>query len=393
MNGLNQLSESSLSSESEQPWYVQLLTEKLVENLVEQSASANGRSHSGADLSTLEWGRRYLPMHFRRAPSKMHLWLGEQLDTLCDQRGSKINVIGPRGGAKSTIGSLCYVLRMAVTEREPYIWIISDTKHQAQAHLENVKVELEENRLLAADYPQAVGQGSSWRATTIVLNNGVMIESFGTGQRIRGRRRRDTRPTLIVCDDLQNDGHTASRLQRENSDHWFQSTLLKAGTKQTNFLNLATALHRDALAMQLERTPGWQSARFRAVIEWPKATDLWDQWRRIYSDLSNPNARREAWLFYQTPEASYGRRSRAAVARRRRSVHLDEDARGGGRQSAFEREKQSSPIDPTRCEWPDEYFQRSHLVRRVAERTASSKWWRWIPARAPSRDKATFRHS
>ena len=54
----------------------------------------------------------------------------------------KLNVVGPRGGAKSTIGSLAFVLRSAVEAREPYIWIVSDTKHQAVSHLENLKAEL-----------------------------------------------------------------------------------------------------------------------------------------------------------------------------------------------------------------------------------------------------------
>ena len=116
-------------------------------------------------------------------------------------------MLGPRGGAKSTLGTLAYPLRAALEGREPYIWIVSDTQHQACAHLENIKAELLDNPRLAADYPDAVGRGPVWRAGAIVLRNGVAIEAFGTGQRIRGRRRRAHRPTLIVCDDLQNDGH------------------------------------------------------------------------------------------------------------------------------------------------------------------------------------------
>ena len=104
----------------------------------------------------------------------------------------------------------------------------------------------------------------------IVLRNGVTIEAFGTGQRIRGRRRRQHRPTLIVCDDLQNDGHTRSALQREHSRNWFHGTLMKAGTARTNVVNLATALHREALAMELHRTPGWTSRLFKSIVRWPR---------------------------------------------------------------------------------------------------------------------------
>ena len=75
----------------------------------------------------------------------MHRWLAEQLDEMQLARGRKLNVVGPRGGAKSTIGSLAFVLRAAVEGREPYIWIVSDAKHQAVSHLENLKTELREN--------------------------------------------------------------------------------------------------------------------------------------------------------------------------------------------------------------------------------------------------------
>ena len=30
----------------------------------------------------LDWGRTYLPEHFRQTASKMHVWLAEQLDSL-----------------------------------------------------------------------------------------------------------------------------------------------------------------------------------------------------------------------------------------------------------------------------------------------------------------------
>ena len=238
---------------------------------------------------------------------------------------------------------------------ESYIWIISDTKNQAQTHLENIKIELEKNELLAQDYPLACGRGPRWRATSLQLRNGTVIESFGTGQRLRGRRRRQYRPTLIVCDDLQNDGHISSASQRELSHQWFHGMLLKAGTKRTNLLNLATALHRDALAMQLHQTPGWESRKFRAIEKWPKNVALWSEWETIYCDVENNSARAEAHNFYQ--------KNRPAMDDGAELLWSEEDdlytlmkMRVEEGRTAFEREKQSSPIDPERCEWPEDYF-------------------------------------
>ncbi len=113
---------------------------------------------------TLAWGRQYLAAHFAKPSSSMHEWLNQELADF-QRRGRKLNLIGPRGGAKSTIGTLCYVLLVAVERREPYIWIVSDTKQQAQTHLENVKAELVDNPELARDYPHATGRGPRWQAT------------------------------------------------------------------------------------------------------------------------------------------------------------------------------------------------------------------------------------
>lgn len=277
-------------------------------------------------LETLAWGREFLAAHFAKPASRMHEWLSQELAALQSERGRKINLIGPRGGAKSTIGTLSYILQAAVEGWEPYIWIVSDTKQQAQTHLENVKVELVDNLALASCYPQAVGRGPRWQAAAMELTNGVVIESFGTGQRIRGRRRREHRPTLIVCDDLQNDSHIASAAQRESTRRWFHGTLLKAGTSETNIINLATALHREALALELARTAGWRSMRFAAILTWPTNIDLWDEWESIYAGGAGSQqekvsgVRDQVSVDHLTPDTYHLKPSSAARADRKSVV-------------------------------------------------------------------------
>jgi predicted phage terminase large subunit-like protein len=309
----------------------------------------------GGSMKLLPWGQRYLSAHFSRPPSSMHLWLSGKLDALGGKRGLKINVLGPRGGAKSTIGTLAFPLRAAVEGREPYIWIVSDTRHQAGAHLENVKAELLDNELLAHDYPMATGRGPVWRAGSIVLRNGVAIEAFGTGQRIRGRRRRAHRPTLIVCDDLQNDGHMDSARARERSRTWFHGTLMKAGTRRTHVLNLATALHREALALELHASPGWTSRLFASIVAWPTNMSLWEQWETLYNAPETPGAPEAAAEFYRDNRPAMDAGARVLWPEEEDLYTLMRMRAESGRAS-FEREKQNVPIHPDLCEWPESYF-------------------------------------
>ncbi len=103
----------------------------------------------GTTDTLLDWSRRHLPDHFAKQPSRMHRWLSETLGRLETDRGTKLNLLAPRGAAKSTIGTLAYPLRETLEGREPYVWIVSDTMSQAHAHLENIKNELLTNESLA----------------------------------------------------------------------------------------------------------------------------------------------------------------------------------------------------------------------------------------------------
>ena len=312
------------------------------------------RRAAGCD-DLIAWGQRYLPAHFARPPSTMHRELAAWLDRTHAERGTKLNVLAPRGAAKSTLATLAFPLRAAVEGREPYVWIVSDTRHQAAAHLENLKAELLENARLAADYPQAAGRGPVWRSGAVRLRNGVAIEAFGTGQRIRGRRRGAFRPTLIVCDDLENDGHALSAAARRRSREWFHAALLKAGTPQTNVVHLATALHHDALALRLARTPGWISCTYRAIVCWPQQMTLWHAWEALYTDLANPRYRQAARAFYEANRAAMDAGA-AVLWPEVEDLYTLMTMRAEGGRRAFDREKQNEPLRPDECEWPEEYF-------------------------------------
>jgi hypothetical protein len=318
-----------------------------------QTRRRQRRAEHGGDL--LAWGRQFLPDHFAKPPSTMHRWLAKQLDAAAVRRGMKLNILGPRGGAKSTLGTLCLPLRAALEQGEPYIWIVSDTEHQARAHLENLKAELFENPQLAEAFGGLLGRGLTRRGNAIVLGRQATIEAFGSGQRIRGRRRRQHRPTLIICDDLQNDGHILSAAQRDRSRSWFHGMLMKAGTPRTNVVNLATALHRDALAMELHRTPGWVSRIFRSIVHWPENSSLWQQWEAIYSDLKRPHAQAAARAFHETHRQAM-EQGATLLWPEVEDLYTLMCMRVESGHTAFEREKQNSPVNPDLCEWPESYF-------------------------------------
>src|SRR5262249_28951091 len=148
---------------------------------------------------------------------------------------------------------------------------------------------------------------------------------------------------------------------REQTRNWFHGALLKAGDARTNILNLATALHRDAIALQLAHTPGWRSRTFRAIDEWPANSRLWAEWETLYGDVGNPDSRRRAREFY---DAHREEMDAGAVVLwpQREDLYRLMCLRAEGGRMAFEREKQGSPLSPDLCEWPEAYFHRDGLM-------------------------------
>src|SRR5262249_45460858 len=122
-----------------------------------------------------------------RPETRLHSWLSDELQGMVRRRGTRQNVLAPRGSAKSTWASYAYPLWCAAWHHESYIVIASDSYSQAAQFLRNIRGQLETNDDLIATHPGLARGGGSWREDFIELANGVRIQAVGTGGRIRGR--------------------------------------------------------------------------------------------------------------------------------------------------------------------------------------------------------------
>lgn len=318
------------------------------------------------NLEHLAWSRRYLPHYFKKPASALHTWLADEVDAARKVRGIKLNVVGPRGGAKSTVGNTAYVLRCAVEGTENHILILGRTEGLAAAHLGHVKREIDENGELARDYPEAVGRGSIWSEDKIRLRNGVLIQAFGAGQAIRGARNAADRPTLVIGDDIQEEDAITSTTTRNRDWLWFTGSVLKIGTRETNFINLCNALHRDAIGARLERTPGWKTRIFSSIIEWPSAMHLWEQWSELLHNHDDAQAEQTAASFYNANFSAMNEGARVLWPEWESLYDLMMMRETEGR-NTFERDKQAKIAAVESQEWPDSYFDEHIWFERFPE--------------------------
>ncbi len=339
---------------------------ELLKEIGRQTASrflqiANQRANKQTPL--LDWANYYLPHHFTKAPSRLHIALADEYDAQRIYRHRKTCIIAPRGNAKTTV-ALADILKHICEGTEPFIIIVSDTGSQAQTMLATVKQELETNEKLRSDYPLACVKGALWNKDEIHTGNQICVRAFGTGQKVRGIKFRQYRPTKIYVDDPDNDESIRSSTERQNSFEWLQKALLPCGNPDTNFVCVGTMLHRECIVGHLEKSPDFKVIKFQAIMAWPANLALWAEWENLYWALGSvytengvvPKDTKQADKFYATHRAEMDEGA-DVLWPENEDLYFLMKLRAQIGHAAFASEKQNDPRDPSKCEFKEEWFE------------------------------------
>jgi hypothetical protein len=163
---------------------------------------------------------------------------------------------------------------------------------------------------------------------------------------------------LVLCDDLQNKDHIQSALRRQRALEWLNKDVLSAGEPATKYVVVGTALHREAIVRELERTAGWQSRKFQAVLRWPDRPDLWRDFEDRLHDYSRPDHERQALAiaFYHANQAEMDAGAELLWPGRQDLLSVMMKRASDGH-AAFESQQQNNPFNPADCEWPAELLE------------------------------------
>lgn len=299
---------------------------------------------------------RYFPHYLKKPSSKLHKFLYKtltrEINSTKREDGFKWAIAAPRHNAKSSIVSAILPLWCICYNKKRFICIISDTADQAQDFLSDIKSELQDNAMLAEDFPYAIGKGETWRLDNIVTPNGIKIMALGTGNKIRGRRFGVHRPDLVVGDDLENSEMVRSKTQRHFIRYtWFDKDLAYVGGEKgskTDFIIVGTVLSKDSLLNSLldsEQYPEFQSRRFAAVISF-NTSPLWDEWDAILKNRFDANRKDTAKDFYLEHKAEMLEGTN--VLWPEGDPYYDLMIQKATKPSAFITEKQNEPVDTTK---------------------------------------------
>lgn len=292
-----------------------------------------------------------------KAPnSKLHWWLYDRLAKIIKSpRGTKSAVAAPRGGAKSMVTSVIFVIWCIVFEFKKHIVIVSDTSEQSEKFLQTIKHELETNLRLAEDFPRACGKSKEWRIADLVTTNGVKVDTYGMGGALRGTTYKGVRPDLVILDDIENDEHVQTKEQRKKADNFLNKKILKLGNSQTDYFLIGTILHYESVLAHALQNPAWYARKFRSVMSW-STSNLWDKWEETYMDLTNRNREKDSREFFEANQEEMLKGTEVLWPEYEPYINLMEMRIGEG-VSSFNSEKQNDPIDPEEAFFLEEDFQ------------------------------------
>lgn len=316
------------------------------------------------------FGRAYFPHYFSRPSPEFHreldaIWQQGVLkgrypltpaDTKAISRlpGVRRAVAAPRGHAKSTNLTFKGTMHSTLYGYKHYPIIISDSSEQAEGFLDNIRVEFEENTAILEDFGSLAG--SVWRSNVLVTKTNIKIEAIGSGKKIRGRKHRNWRPDLIILDDVENDENVRTPEQRKKLKDWFDKAVSKSGDDYTDIVYIGTLLHYDSLLAKTLTNPAYRSIKYKAVIQFSQADDLWQQWESIFTDLANDDREADALAFFQAHKAAMLEGTQVLWEEKLSYYDLMVMRVSEG-EASFNSEEQNEPINPDDCLFMEEWFE------------------------------------
>ena len=315
------------------------------------------------------FGRAYFPHYFSRPSPEFHreldaIWQqgvlkGRYPLTAADTKtisrlpGVRRAVAAPRGHAKSTNLTFKGTMHSTLYGYKHYPIIISDSSEQAEGFLDNIRVEFEENTAILEDFGPLAG--SVWRSNVLVTKTNIKIEAIGSGKKIRGRKHRNWRPDLIILDDVENDENVRTPEQRKKLKDWFDKAVSKCGDDYTDIVYIGTLLHYDSLLAKTLANPAYRSIKYKAVIRFSQADDLWQQWETIFTDLSNDDREADALAFFQAHKTAMLEGTQVLWEEKLSYYDLMVMRVSEG-EASFNSEEQNEPINQDDCLFMEGWF-------------------------------------
>ena len=106
-----------------------------------------------------------------------------------------------------------------------YLVLVGNTEDKAKDLLSDLQAEFKSNQRLCWDFGEQVVRGS-WMKGSFSCKERFVARAIGMGQDVRGLRQRGLRPTLCICDDLEDKETIKNPTRQDETAYWIRSSLI-----------------------------------------------------------------------------------------------------------------------------------------------------------------------
>ncbi len=229
--------------------------------------------HSACSVSTRATASTFFPERFY-VPFAENIH-GKIFD-LIDGPAKKVAIAAPRGWGKTSIVALALMARYIMFRHTGFICYINKSHDAASLQTENLRRELVTNREIKhffGDFKQRDVRDSEFEETfskKAWVAYDTLVWPRGAGQQVRGVLFKNSRPGLIIIDDLEDPTKVNNDDIRAAWYEWLYADVIKAipriGPEAQNWkiIYIDTLKHEDSVLQKLLESKEWESVRLEA---------------------------------------------------------------------------------------------------------------------------------
>lgn len=245
-----------------------------------------------------------------------HLWEVANECFIQDEY-DKLNIICPRGFAKTTIFDLAISIWLVCYQKSKFTLIGAKKDDDATQFVDSIKKIFKENKKIIDNFGLLISKKLKVNANEIEFTNGMYIRAVGSASSVRGANFKGVRPTVVIADDYQDEKDILTEESREKKYNRWTKEIEQVGDKAvfrngkkiksaTKIISIGTVLHIDCLMSKLSRNRDYKTILKRAIILKPNQTvedifesNLWLQCKKLYFDDKDENSKETAKQFYK----------------------------------------------------------------------------------------------
>lgn len=232
----------------------------------------------------------------------------------------KLNIICPRGWAKTTIFDLAVSVWLICYKKSKFTLLGAKKDDDAIQFLDSIKKTFKENDKIIKCFGYLIDPNRKdlkVNANEIEFTNNVYIRAVGSASSVRGANWKGIRPTVVICDDYQDEKDILTDEAKEKKYNRWTKEIEQVGDKAvyrngkkiksaTKIISIGTVLSNDCLVSRLSRNKDYKTIIKRAILLAPEETvedifeaPLWVECKKIYYNDKDPNSRITAENFYK----------------------------------------------------------------------------------------------